>query len=377
MRLLLINHEYPPVGGGAATATWQLAREFGLAGHDSVVLTSAFDRRSQPTAHPRVALEEIPALRRHRDRGSLLNMGLFALRSALGLRRLLARARPDGIIAFFTLPAGPLGWLARWQAAVPYVVSLRGADVPGLERGIGWMHTLLAPVRRAALRRALAVVANSEGLRDAAVAADGGEVLVIPNGVDAEFFCPAEGSDQRSGKEVSILFAGRFQEQKNLDTLLSAAALLRGRGISFRLHLAGGGPLESALRGQAAELGLEGLIEWHGWTEPARLRDLHRSCHVFVNPSRYEGMPNAVLEAMASGLPIVASSVAGNVSVVAEGRNGLLVPPREAEALATALARLAEDRPAAAAMGAHSRERARDEFSWRASAAKYIRLFQP
>jgi glycosyltransferase involved in cell wall biosynthesis len=242
----------------------------------------------------------------------------------LSLPFVLAKHRPDAILIFFLLPSGPIGAIAKLFFGLPYVVSLRGGDVPGLVSQLNLIHKTVAPLRHFVLKHARAVVANSDGLRKLSEAADRYPIRVIPNGVDADFFRPDRTGfrPDRSHGPLRILFVGRFQEQKNLPFLLRQFARLPlGR---FELHLVGDGPQKKTLRDLAKQLGIEGSIVWHGWMPRAALPQVYQSADCLVNPSLYEGMPNAVLEAMACGLPVVASKVPGNDALVLDGETGFL-----------------------------------------------------
>jgi len=118
-------------------------------------------------------------------------------------------------------------------------------------------------------------------------------------------------------------------------------------------------------------------VTWHGWQGKRETAELYRRAACLVNPSRYEGLPNAVLEAMASGLPVIASDVGGNNEIVEHEANGLLFPLEREGALAECLARLARDPDARLAMGARARERVRERHSWTHAARAYAAMLQP
>lgn len=192
MRLLLINYEYPPVGGGAANATANIARALVELGHSPIVLTAAYNAQPPRRLVDGVDIIRVPARRERPDRSGLFEMATYVASAAIALPRLLRTEEIDAAIVFFSMPCGPLGLLAHIWANIPYIVSLRGGDVPGTESGLGLAYSVLRPVRRWVLRKAAAVVANSSGLKSLSEAADPIEVRVIPNGVDTEFFRPRD-----------------------------------------------------------------------------------------------------------------------------------------------------------------------------------------
>lgn len=372
MRVLLINYEYPPVGGGAGHATAEIARALVALGHSAVVMTGAFDAQpARATVHG-VDVIRLPARRARLDRSGVLEMATYVGSAAAALPRLLRTEKPDAAIVFFSLPCGPLGLLAQWLANIPYVISLRGGDVPGTEARLERAYRLLQPVRRVVLRRASAVVANSEGLRALSEAADPIPVGVIPNGVDAEFFTPA--SMPREGP-FTFLFVGRLQAQKSVHLLLQAAARLqRESAARFRVLVVGDGPLKPELQRLSAALELEGLVTWHPWCTREALLTHYRSADCLVNPSLYEGMPNAVLEAMACAVPVIASDVAGNNTLVRNDETGALFASGDVTQLVEAMHRFLGEPAATRAMGIAARRRVSTTLSWQSVAREYMEL---
>ena len=222
------------------------------------------------------------------------------------------------------------GWVAA-RSGKPYVVQVWGTDVelarrvPALARGI--------------LRGARLVIAASTELAAAAEQLGARDVRVIPSGVDL----PAEIGAEAVPAEV--LYAGRLSPEKGVLELVEAA-----RGLN--LVVAGDGPLRARVPGA------------RGFVPHDELQGLYARAAVVACPSRREGFGVACLEAMAHGRPVVASAVGGLRDLVADGKTGLLVPPRDPAALRAALERLLGDPELRRRLGAAGRERARERFSW-------------
>lgn len=378
MNVLLINYEYPPAGGGAATATRAIALALQKLNARPVVLTGEFDKKGNGEEDG-VHVIRVPCRRERADRSNPREMLSFLWNAALRFRGVLKREQVAACIVFFSFPCGPLGLLGRLLHGIPYVVSLRGGDVPGTEPGLDRIHRLLQPLRRRVLRKSVAVVANSPGLARLSEQADPIPVRVIPNGVDTEFFRPAEmkaASGRSTTDRFQILFAGRFTGQKNLFFLLEQLERLQSEGVDFEWIAVGDGPQRAELEADARRRGLADRIQWRGWADKAQLRDVYQSAHCFVNPSHYEGMPNTVLEAMACGLPVAASRIPGNEDVVADGETGRLFAPGDGEGLRRALRTWAQDREAARRAGLAGRRRVEREFSWKKTAEQYLALLK-
>jgi glycosyltransferase involved in cell wall biosynthesis len=177
---------------------------------------------------------------------------------------------------------------------------------------------------------------------------------VIPNAVRMP---EEEPGPQRVAPVIGTL--ARLSRQKGLDVLLDAMALLVRERPDARLSIAGGGPLEVELRMHARRLGLDGHVRFEGWVPDGRA--LLADWDVFVLPSRWEGMPLALLEARAAGLPSVATDVGGAREIIRDGEDGWVVPTEDPASLAAALLDLADDPARRAEWGARARRRAAGE----------------
>src|SRR6266566_1736833 len=373
MRILLVTYEYPPVGAGAATAGRAIAKALIELGHRVIILTGRFKGLPPRYKDQGIIIHRVPSLRRRMDRSNVLEMASFLSTGLMFVPTIVRTHRVEGAIVFFSMPCGPIGLLGRWICGVPYIISLRGGDVPGAEPSLTFVHRFLSPVRRIVLKNSIAIVANSNGLRKMAETADRFPVQVIPNAVDTEFFIHAHSKPARNGSVLRILFVGRFQQQKNLPFLFRQVAQLPPN--TFELHLVGDGPEKERLERLARKLGIASAITWHGWLPPAALPQMYQSADCLVNPSLYEGMSNVVLEAMACGLPVIASRVPGNAELVGEGETGFLFDLQKPDSPINAFEQLMNDRDLCARLGANARNRVTKNFSWSNVAQAYLALF--
>ncbi|CAO3439839.1 glycosyltransferase family 4 protein [Azospirillum doebereinerae] len=377
-RLLLVNYEFPPLGGGGGAVTANLARELAAMGWSVRVLTSAYAGLPRRETIDGYEVLRVPTVRRRHDRCSIAEMVLAMAGSLVAAPLVARRWRPDLTIAFFGLPGGPAGWLVERLYGTPYLVSLLGGDVPGFAyRGIGLYHRLSGGVIRALWRGARGVVANSDGLADLARRhAPGLPVAVVPNGVDPVAFTPAPGprpDGPLSNGPVRLLLVGRLVHQKAVDVMLAALAGLDGPARPL-LTVVGDGPERSALEEQARRLGLEGCVTFAGWVARDRLADTYRAHDVLVSPSRFEGMSLVLQEAMACGLPVVATRIPGSEELIVDGVTGLLVAPEDAAGLAAAVARFTADPTLIRSWGLAGRRWVETRYTWRAAAEAYLAL---
>jgi glycosyltransferase involved in cell wall biosynthesis len=197
---------------------------------------------------------------------------------------------------------------------------------------------------------------------------DPGRFVTIRNGVDLARF---SGSRESSGPVV--LYVGRLSEEKRPALLVRAFPRVLERVPEARLVLAGPGPLEGELKSLVAELGLEERVALLG--ARSDVPELHRRARVYALPSASEGSPNALLEALAAGTPVVATDIPGVREIARPEREALLVPRDDPEALARAVVRLLEDPALAARLSAAGRERVAQEFDLERVADRYSELF--
>jgi glycosyltransferase involved in cell wall biosynthesis len=365
LRIAHVLASFHPLVGGAERQAEALAVRQAERGHAVLVLTrrrpglAALDGRG-PLAVHRVAT------------GPFAGLGFFAS----GLAFLAARRdRLDIVHAHQARANAVLACAARLLGGSPVVVKLAGLDLP---RGFGPSRAL----RRAVLRRADAVVALTPEMIRAltALGVPPHHLHLIPNGVDCARFAPADAPARDAARaalglatEVPlVLFVGRLEPVKGADLLL--AAWQRVASPDAILVLAGSGPLGPALA--AAASGRDGPL--------ARVRfagavddpvPWYRAADIAVVPSRSEGLSNSLLEAMASGLAIVATAVPGNAAVLPAGVDGTLVPPEPA-ALASAIDELLADRETRARLGQGAARTAALRYDLRVTADSYEALYR-
>jgi len=207
----------------------------------------------------------------------------------------------------------------------------------------------------------------------------GCRVEPITKGVDSALFSP-EGPNRRAELGLSrkrvILTVGRLVPIKNVSLLVRAFARARASLSDLHLIVVGEGPEREPLAAEARALGAGDAITFAGYVPHADTPAWYRTADVFVLPSEFDNSPNAVLEAMASGLPIVATDVGGLRHFVTPGRHGELVPNGDAAAMAAAVVRMATARLQARAIGGVNRADAVARFSWRASATELRAVYE-
>ena len=372
MHILIVNSEYPPIGGGAGNATAHIAGRLARMGHTVSVVTSRFGNLPHQEQHNGVIVHRIPALRLKQDRSTAIEQIIFIITASFWTLGMIPNFKPHTTLAFFGIPSGAVAWLIKKIYRIPYVVSLRGGDVPGFRPyDFDAYHKLLSPFLHIIWKNSSAIVANSNGLRELALKFDSRfEIPIIPNGVDLEEIKNTE----RDWMPPRLLSVGRLVHQKGLDLAMHALAGLKDR--EWEWVIVGDGPQMNGLKSLAKKLGIDDRIVFSGWQSRDQLNDQYKQSNLFLFPSRHEGMPNAVLEAMASGLPVIASHIAGNEELVVNNETGLLMPSENVAALRDALEKLLDNVPLRKQMGGASRRRVEEHYSWDNTAQQYALLLE-
>ncbi len=203
----------------------------------------------------------------------------------------------------------------------------------------------------------------------------------IPNFVDPEVFRPGDESSEAKvrkrygwGDRKIVMFSGRLVERKGIGTLLDAWKTVAPEHEDAHLVILGGGPMDRELKEKCRSLGLENRVEFPGYVTD--MPDCLAASDVFVFPSFREGFPNAVLEAMACGLPVVACIIGGVTDVILYEQNGLLVEPGNADRLAAALKTLLDDPEHGRRLGSRALQTVREDYGIDTIAQKYLGLYR-
>ncbi len=287
----------------------------------------------------------VPAGRRSLSAPSLAELLDASTSLAWHLPSLLREFQPDGVLAFFAIPSGWLALRAGRRLGVPILVSLRGSDVPGFpgRRISPLIRPLTRHLVRQTLRSADLVVPNCEYLRELAVAFEPAvrhRSLVIGNGLSKDWLA-SEPAGSDSG-ELHLVTVGQLIARKRIELALVALRRLSDSGVPARLTVIGDGPRRKALQQQAASLRISSRVDFLGYQSREQVQRLLRQHNAFLFTSESEGMSNAVLEAMASGLPIVSTGNASG-SLVTSAGCGQSVAADDGAGLIGALERLYVD----------------------------------
>lgn len=392
MKVLFLNYEYPPLGGGASVATEALLKEWAAHSTGSgsteasnievhLVTAALGNTFEESVVGGNVHVHRLPIgknpKRLHSQ--SLRDIFVYTIKSWFFLQSFIREENKKGkfdvTLAFFTVPCGFIAYLVKLFYGIPYVVSLRGADVPGFSEKYDTFYIFARPLVRFLWRRSERVIPNSVGITELAKRTDPKqEMYIIENGVDTQTFRPQwEG---KSFAPVVFLSTSRLTPRKGIHHLVEAFAVaVKHARVPLELRLIGEGEQRESLEARVKELGVEKQVKFLGRIEHDSLPRFYQEAHVFVLPSKNEGMSNAALEALASGLPLIVSGTGGMQELVTDGKNGLFIDPELTAPFAEALVSLAQNQGSLITFGRESRRRA-EERSWGTVAQNFERVLE-
>lgn len=291
-------------------------------------------------------------------------------------------SRPSTLVALARFAS----WCRREQIAVlqtcdfyANVFGLPGARLAGVPVRIGSRRELnpdksdrQITLQRRAYGCATHVVANSPAAREIlqAEGVSSPQVALIPNGIDLA----AHSSERRTGPIRTVVTVANLRPEKNHETLIAAAAIVARAHPDVRYRIVGDGSRRAELEALARARGVDRIVEFLGHRDD--IPDLLAAADLFVLPSRSEAFPNGAIEAMAAGLPVVASDVGGLRDLIAHGRTGLLVPPADPEALAAAIGALVAGPDRARDIGDAARDEVRGRYSFERMVDAFDALYQ-
>lgn len=360
MKILMLSSEFPPTVGGVGSHVRELSAALLGQGHAVEVVTLAV------TGLPELAELDGIVVRRPR---LLPGMPFYDLHLAAWLRKRVAAGDVD-LIHVHGLRAA---------------AATRGIGVPCVftNHTSGFLKRLAASAWRrrrtqARIRHFDALIAPSEELCEAArILGYPGRIEYIPNAVDAGKFCPGDrhlraawGVDEQT---PVVLLARRLVEKNGVRFF--AEALVRLAGQRFLAVVAGDGPEREAVERILAEGAVAGQVRMLGSVQNAAMPDIYRAADISVLPSLMEATSITGLESMATALPLVGTTVGGIPDLIDEGETGLLVPPRDVEAMARAIGRLLGDTVERRRLGTNGCAKVKRAFTWEVIARRTLGVY--
>ncbi len=411
-RVLMLNYEFPPLGGGAGNATYYLLKEFSQNKDIKIdLITSSTGQFKVEQFSPNIKIFYLNigknANWHHQSYKDLLAYSWLSYRLA---NQLTKKYQYDLIHAFFGVPSGYIAYKLKNKLKIPYIISLRGSDVPGHNKKFKLVYYFLARIIKNTWQEAEFVIANSHFLkRSAQRTATQKQILVIPNGIDCEKFTPHHPNVTNAKKRINdmqpsktntsisrissdgagftphqhhhnitkvpnkfrILYVGRLNKEKGVVFLLKAFREFSLDKNDVELLLVGDGPLAKKLQKDNQKIK---SIQFLGFKRPEVMPKIYAQADVFVLPSTAEGMNNAMLEAMASGLAVIATDT-GDAGLILDKTGNIIIKSQNPKDIALAFEYFYKHRHILDKIKAENRRLAKN-FSWRQVAYQYFQIYE-
>ncbi len=382
IRLCIVSPLFHPNIGGPGRQAYTMASELNKKGITLMVITRKLDIEI-PDLDVKSHRVRTPMPQRYTlSEFTFLNFLISAFFSMGMMVRLFQWRKRFDIVQFYGASLPLLISLPLLKILKKKIVAKLSGAKPGMEAG-SFEGFILKPF----LSRVFSLVDNfivmSDELKHRLLVENYPEtkVVKIPNGIDIKLFFPFDTEEReklRKDFEISdkkvFVYAGRLVDGKGLDLLLEAVKLIMDKDKTVYLLLLGEGPIKTRLEDKASSLGISDGICFKG--NVSNVYEYMNASDIFVFPSLSEGMPNALLEAMACRLPVIASRIGGVVDIVKDGKSGLLFKPGDISGLESAMVRLLKDDKLRQRLGAEARKTIVEGFSIDRVAEEYIKLYK-
>jgi glycosyltransferase involved in cell wall biosynthesis len=339
MRILMLNYEFPPIGGGAGEISRHIAEGLASRGHYVHVLTAGLKDAPDSVVENDVQVTRLKSKRKYQYQSNPREMVSWMRVAKKFLLRYLKTNEYDICFAHFALPGGEVAYSMKNTFGLPYVVMSHGHDIPWFfPKQMFVYHALTYQWIRKILLNSKALFVQSDDMERNANNFLGKKydqiVFQIPNGWNASAFYP---SKEKKDERFRLVFPGRLVKQKDPLTLLKAIRKLINDIPELHLQVLGDGPLRKEMQQFVQKHELSRQVAFEGWVSRDKMREAFQQTDLVVMPSLNEGMSMATLEAMACGAYIMVTDVSRNADLIEPGINGEIIPPSDSVKLARSI----------------------------------------
>ena len=366
MRILMLNYEYPPLGGGAGPMSKELAENLVKRGNEVDFVTMKYGDWKKDEVINGVHVYRVPCIRQKMATCSTPEMLTYVLSAIKFTLKLTRQKKYDIVHSHFIIPTGIVAYVLKKRRNLDYLISVHGSDVPGYNPDrFGLMHKVTKPLLKLIVRNSKVTVPLSKYLESLIVKniLPDANLKMIPNGIDLDLF------DDRMKKKW-IFMSGRLLRRKGFQHVF--AALKKVDAPGWEVHITGDGPMRQELESIAKDLKIK--VIFHGWLDDKKdVYKLYEQSSIYCLPSSNENASIALLEAMLSGNAVLTANDTGCVETV--GDAGLMVDFGDVDGIADALTKLVGDDDYRTGLGKKGQKRVKDCYGWKNIVDEYERLF--
>lgn len=321
MKILVLNYEFPPLGGGAAPVSKEIAIQMAKRGHEITVLTMGYDDLPEFEEFDGIEVYRLPCLRKRKNSCMPWEQYSYLLAVKKYFRENIKKKEFDVCHAHFVVPTGEVAKWIKKKYNIPYIITAHGSDVEGhnQKKYLKIMHRVLRPFWREIVSNSCGTIAPSQHLLDLMRKEfQYGYYPQIPNGIDLEYY--KNQCSDLNNKEHRILVMGRIQKFKNVQNVLRAFAKIE-RG-DWKLDILGDGPYREEIERLILELNLNNVVYMAGWVDNGTAEQLEylSRASVYISASQFENCPMSVLEAIASNCYPLLSDISAHRQIVSEDK---------------------------------------------------------
>jgi len=365
MKILFLNYEFPPLGGGASPISFEIAERYVQLGHQVAVVTMGFKGLPSEEMVSGIQVYRVPCVRAKKEICQPHEMLTFVRNGIKFLKKHLKKHTYDVCHNHFAIPTG---LLARWvqkNHGIPFINTSHGSDIPGYnnDRFI-FLHNFTKPILKNVLGKSSGNFSGSQYLANLGNKNIAPPVpyKVIREGFHSDMYEP-------KAKQKIILSTGRLLRRKGFQYLIQAVS---GKDIGYEVHICGDGPMMEELKGLAEQSKTK--IVFHGWinNQSETYKNLLETASIYSLVSAKENASKSLLEALSAGCAVITSNVAGCPESV--GDAGITIPPEDMEALRTVIYDLTENEDKIAEFGKKGRQRILNVYDWNKLIKQYEKV---
>ena len=363
MKILMLNYEYPPLGGGAAPITKAIAEKLVDKNHEVDILTMGFRGLKDEEYINGVHIYRVPSLRKKQGTCTTHEMLSYCISAALKMPGMLKENRYDINHTHFIIPTGIVSNL--FHTTIPYLITTHGSNVPGYNPDrFGFQHMLIKPLWKKIVRNSACITSPTNYMKQLIQQnIDYKNIVIIPNGINPNSFSPKE-------KDNKILIVSRLLQRKGIQYVIEAMQDIN----SYNLVICGDGPYRKTLEKKAEKLKIQHKVHFRGFISNSELKNEYETSAIFVLPSISENFPVVLLEAMSAGCAVITSNTTGCREAV--GNAGLLVEPDNSSDIREKILFLIKNDDIRKKLAQKSLERVQYELNWDILIKKYISCYE-
>ena len=369
----MLNNEFPPLGGGTGTVNLEIFKQFKHKKDFSIDLITSgnsFDAKiTQFSDNIRIIKVTVNSKNIHH--ASNFELIKYTLKATLKAIKLHRKEKYDLSFAWSTVPAGFVSFVLKILFGLQYIVRVGGPDIPGFEERYKTIYKIISPIIKLIWKKSKLLITKCETEYEMIKEINKNlKIETIYNGIDIDKYYHR---NKENNLPLNIICSARLIKRKGQDILIKAVAKLKEENIIYNVNLIGNGDEATEYQNLTEKLNIENQILFSGYIEREKMLQEYQKADIFVLPSYNEGMSNALLEAMACGLPVVVTDVGGTKELVEDGGNGYVFNTGDEKKLHEILKNIYNNKDRLKELGENSRIKAKN-LSWNKIVNTYIKL---